>query len=178
MAAREPMKVVLPGGRRVDVQVGRHLVQTDQPVKGGGEDAAPSPFDLFLASIGACAGIFIQGFCAARKLPTENISIIEKPHFGEDGVLQGVDLDIQLPKDFPERYRDAVIKVAEQCSVKKAIAAQPHFTVTASQVADEDQVLPVAGLLDRGVKADLAEPLVEAGVGAGAPHREPAARTQ
>lgn len=175
MASHEPMVVMLPGGRRVDVQVGRHLVRTDQPVKGGGEDAAPSPFDLFLASIGACAGIFVQGFCAARKLPFEGITILERPHFGDDGVLEAVDLELQLPKDFPERYRDAVIKVAEQCSVKKAIAAQPRFTVTASQVADEDEVLPVTGLLDRGVKADLAQPLVEARVGALAEHGEPPA---
>jgi ribosomal protein S12 methylthiotransferase accessory factor len=173
MTAREPMVVVLPGGRRVDVQVGRHVVRTDQPVKGGGDDSAPSPFDLFLASIGACAGIFVQGFCAARNLPFEGITILERPHFGEAGALEAVDLELRLPKDFPARYRDAVVKVAEQCSVKKAIAAQPRFTVTASQVANEDEVLPVDALLDRGVKTDLAQPLVETGVGAGAERREP-----
>ncbi|MFO0598269.1 MAG: OsmC family protein [Myxococcaceae bacterium] len=131
MATNQPLIVTLPGQRRVDVQLGRHVVHTDQPLTNGGEDVAPSPFDTFLASIGACAGIFVQGFCKARNLPTEGIRIIEEPHFGEDKVLSGVDLRIELPADFPEKYRDAVIKVAEQCSVKKAIAAHPHFNVTA-----------------------------------------------
>jgi ribosomal protein S12 methylthiotransferase accessory factor len=129
MASRAPLIVTLPRGRRVDVQVGQHVLHTDQPLTAGGEDSAPSPYELFLASIGACAGIFVQGFCAARKLPTEGIRVVEQPHFDEKGVLSSVDLDVQVPQDFPERYRDALIKVVEQCSVKKAIAAQPGFAV-------------------------------------------------
>ena len=125
----DPIIVTLPGGRRVDALVKSHVVHTDQPQKSGGDDSAPSPFDLFLASLGTCAGIFIQGFCAARNLPTQDIRIVERATFGDDGVLSSVDLEVQLPESFPEKYRDAIVKVAEQCSVKKAIAAQPPLTV-------------------------------------------------
>ena len=130
MASNEPLIVTLPKNRRVDVQIGRHVLHTDQPAHNGGEDAAPSPFDVFLASIGACAGIFVQGFCATRKLPTEGVRIVERPRFDEQGVLRGVDLRVEVPADFPERYREPLIRVIEQCSVKKAIAAQPEFTVS------------------------------------------------
>lgn len=127
----EPLEIVvtLPGGRRVDAQVGAHVVHTDQPRAAGGEESAPTPFQLFLASIGACAGIFVQGFCATRGLPTADIRIRERPHFADNGVLASVDLDIELPPTFPEKYRDAVLKVVQQCSVKKAIAAQPQINV-------------------------------------------------
>ncbi len=135
MASTAPLHVTLPGGRRVDVRLGAHLIHTDQPVSNGGEDSAPSPFDLFLASIGACAGIFVQGFCAARNLPTGGVVIEEQPHFDEAGVLRAVDLLVRLPPDFPERYRDAVVKVVEQCSVKRAIAAQPDFSVRVAPAA-------------------------------------------
>ena len=67
MAAAAEIQITLPGGRRVDAQVRGHIVHTDQPVTNGGEDAAPSPFELFLASIGTCAGIFVQGFCAKEE---------------------------------------------------------------------------------------------------------------
>jgi len=129
---KEPTEILvtLPGGRRVDAQVGAHVVHTDQPRSNGGEDSAPSPFDLFLASLGTCAGIFVQGFCAARGLPTDGIRIRERATFSDDGVLAAVHLDLELPATFPEKYRAAVAKVAEQCSVKRAIAAQPAFTVT------------------------------------------------
>ena len=133
MASASKIIVTLPSGRRVDAQVGGHVVHTDQPVSNGGEDTAPSPFDLFLASLGTCAGIFVQGFCAKRELPTEGIRIVETPTFGEDGVLSGVSMDIELPESFPEKYREALVRVAEQCSVKRAIAAQPTFTVRAVQ---------------------------------------------
>ena len=75
MAGTSEILVTLPGGRRVDAQVGKHLVRTDQPVGNGGEDTATSPFELFLAAIGTCAGIFVQGFCAKRGLPTDGIRI-------------------------------------------------------------------------------------------------------
>lgn len=129
MAGAGEILVTLPGGRRVDAQLGGHLVRTDQPRDNGGEDSAPAPFGLFLASIGTCAGIFVQGFCQKRGLPFERIRILERPSWAADGSLSGVDLDIQVPPDFPEKYRDALVRVADQCSVKKAIAAQPRFAV-------------------------------------------------
>ncbi len=129
MSASEPITIRLPGGRRIDAQFRGHTVHTDQPTTNGGEDTAPSPFELFLASIGTCAGIFIQGFCANRKIPTEGIELVQRVTHGEDGALASVELEIHLPETFPEKYREAVLKVVEGCSVKKAIAAQPTFTV-------------------------------------------------
>jgi ribosomal protein S12 methylthiotransferase accessory factor len=121
--------VTLPGGRRVDARLGEHVVRTDQPRESGGEDTAPSPFQLFLAAIGTCAGIFVQGFCQKRGLPTEGIRIVERARYAADGTLAGVDLDIEVPAGFPEKYREALVRVADQCSVKKAIQAQPLFQV-------------------------------------------------
>ncbi len=129
MAGATEITITLPGGRRVDAQLDGHVVRTDQPRDMGGENTAPSPFELFLAAVGTCAGIFVQGFCAKRELPTEGIRILERPQYAADGTLVGVDLDIQVPPSFPEKYRDALVRVADQCSVKKAIQAQPKFSV-------------------------------------------------
>lgn len=73
--------VSFPDGKKVDAQLNGHIIRTDQPVKAGGEDSAPAPFDLFLASIGTCAGIYIKGFCSSRGLPTDNIKIIQKMNY-------------------------------------------------------------------------------------------------
>lgn len=132
MSATTQIIITLPHQRRVDAQVGRHVVHTDQPLDNGGEDVAPSPFELFLASLGTCAGIFVQGFCAKRGLSTEGIRLVERPTYGSDGVLQAVDIELQLPSTFPEKYKEALVRVAQECSVKKAIAAQPQFTVHAT----------------------------------------------
>jgi ribosomal protein S12 methylthiotransferase accessory factor len=122
--------VTLPGGKRVETRIGRHHVRTDQPAAKGGEDGAPSPFDLFLAALGTCAGIYVAGFCQKRDLATEGIRIRQRSHFHpETGVLAKVELDIEVPPSFPDKYREALVRVADQCAVKKAIQAQPVFEV-------------------------------------------------
>jgi ribosomal protein S12 methylthiotransferase accessory factor len=126
------MVVTLPGGKRVDTRIGNHVIRTDQPASGGGEDSAPTPFDLFLASIGTCAGIFVAGFCQKRGLPTEGIRIVQRNEVDpETATLVRVELDIQVPAGFPEKYLDALVRVADQCKVKKTIEAQPVFAVKA-----------------------------------------------
>ena len=126
------MIVTLPGGKRVDTAIGNHVIRTDQPTSAGGEDSAPTPFDLFLASIGTCAGIFVAGFCQKRGLPTEGIRIAQRNEVDrETGTLLRVELDIRVPADFPEKYLEALVRVADQCKVKKAIQAQPVFAVKA-----------------------------------------------
>jgi putative redox protein len=126
------MVVTLPGGKRVDTQIGRHVIRTDQPVSNGGEDTAPSPFDLFLAAVGTCAGIYVAGFCQKRGLPTEGIRLVQRSRFDpETRVLAGVEIDIEVPAGFPEKYLEALVRVADQCAVKKAIEAQPPFVVRA-----------------------------------------------
>jgi ribosomal protein S12 methylthiotransferase accessory factor len=102
----------------------------------GGEDSAPTPFDLFLASIGTCAGIFVAGFCQKRGLPTEGIRIAQRNHLDpETGALLRVELDVQVPAGFPERYLDALVRVADQCKVKRTIEGQPAFEVKSVVIA-------------------------------------------
>jgi ribosomal protein S12 methylthiotransferase accessory factor len=124
------MIVTLPGGKRVDTTIGSHVIRTDQPVSHGGEDTAPSPFNLFLAAIGTCAGIYVAGFCQKRGLPTDGITLAQRNHLDPaTGVLVRVELDIRVPPSFPEKYLEALVRVADQCAVKKAIQAQPVFEV-------------------------------------------------
>jgi putative redox protein len=141
MAGEQEIVVTFPGGKRVDAQVGGHVVRTDQPIQGGGGDQYPTPFALFAASMGTCAGIFVVGFCQKRDLPLDGIRIVERLRYADDGALAGVDLDIEVPAAFPEKYRDALVRVADQCSVKRAIQAQPTFQVR-TVVTDRRQPVP------------------------------------
>jgi putative redox protein len=124
------MVVTFPGGSRVDMQMGAHVVRTDQPRHAGGEDSAPAPFTLFLASIGTCAGIYVLGFCKRRGLPTDGIRIVQRVHGDRaTGMLTAIELDIQVPPEFPEKYHEALIRAANQCAVKKHMEQPPSFEV-------------------------------------------------
>jgi len=125
-----------PGGARVDAHFGPYTVKTDQPPAGGGEGSAPAPFSLFLASIGTCAGIYVLGFCRQRGLPTENIKIVQRVHSNPmSGMVERIDLEIQVPPDFPQKYYDSLIRSAELCAVKKHLENPPVFEVTTKEVA-------------------------------------------
>ena len=127
------MEITFPGGARVDANFGGFTLKTDQPVQGGGQGSAPTPFATFLASIGTCAGIYVLGFCQQRGIPTEGIKIVQRMHSDQmTGLVGQIDLEIQLPPDFPAKYKDAVIRSAEQCAVKKHLEHPPTFNVTTS----------------------------------------------
>lgn len=132
MAGPKEMFITLDGRRRVTAHVGDHEIHTDQAVQNGGEDSAPTPYELFLASIGACAGVYVQGFCSTRGIDSSSIVIREWPRYDESGTLRAVELAIELPANFPPRYQEALVRVVEQCSVKRAIAARPEFQVRIS----------------------------------------------
>ena len=118
-----------PGGSRVDAHFGPFTVQTDQPPAA----SAPAPFDLFLSSIGTCAGIYVLGFCRQRGLPTEGLKIVQTvSRDPADRMVNRIGLEIRLPAGFPEKYREAVIRSAEQCAVKKHLEHPPRFEITTS----------------------------------------------
>ena len=124
------MMIDFPGGARVDAHFGDLTLKTDQPPAGGGEGSAPSPFDTFLASIGTCAGIYVLGFCRQRGIPVEGVRIVQRMHNDPaTGMVGKIDLEIQTPTGFPEKYLPALIRSADQCKVKKHLEHPPQFEV-------------------------------------------------
>lgn len=125
------MRVIFPGGKRVSSIYKGFTVDTDQPKSEGGDDSAPEPYDLFLSSIGTCAGVYIVYFCESRDIPTDDINMTlrfdrnEKSH-----LMEKIAIDINLPPDFPHNYRKAVIRAAQMCTVKRNLIHPPEILVT------------------------------------------------
>ena len=129
------MVIDFPGGARVDAHFGPYTVATDQPPSGGGEGSAPSPFTVFLASIGTCAGIYVLNFCKQRGLSTDGIRILQRMHGNPaTGMTDQIDIEIQTPSDFPEKYLASLVRSAELCAVKKHLETPPKFSVTTTTI--------------------------------------------
>lgn len=126
------IEVFFEEGAKVNARMGKHVVKTDQKEHGGGEDSAPAPFDYFLVSLATCAGIYVKVFCKKRGIDSSGIRIYQHHHNDpQTRKLTGIDIEIVLPDEFPEKYREAVIKAADQCAVKRALKDPPEIAVRA-----------------------------------------------
>ena len=126
------MEIVFPGGQRVDALYKGFRIETDQSKRNGGESSAPAPFDLFLASLGTCAGIYVLNFCQERSIPTEEVRLILKTEKDREArMIRRVSIEIRLPSAFPFKYKDTVVKAAELCTVTKHLFNPPELKVFA-----------------------------------------------
>ena len=127
------MEISLSGGTAVDAHFKGHTVHTDQPEKAGGRDSGPAPFDLFLASIGTCVGYYAARFCELKgvdprqmEITLETVRDLERKRVGK------VRVEMRLPAQFPDKYRKAIVRAAEQCAVKRHILEPPEFEIVAA----------------------------------------------
>ncbi|HVO76756.1 MAG TPA: OsmC family protein [Candidatus Bathyarchaeia archaeon] len=126
------LAITFAGNKKVNAEFKGFTIKTDQPPTNGGDGTAPSPFDLFLASIGACGGIYVLDFCANRGIPVENVKVTQLMERNpETHMVTNITIRIDLPKDFPDKYRDSLVRAVDLCTVKKHIMNPPTFTIEA-----------------------------------------------
>jgi putative redox protein len=122
------MDIRFPEGLRVDALQEGFWIRTDQPVSQGGGGSAPSPFDLFLASIGTCAGFYALRFCQQRNLDADGLALTVTPQQTADGKrVARIRIEITLPPEFPQKYREAILRAVDQCAVKRHLVDPPQF---------------------------------------------------
>ncbi|MBD3279045.1 MAG: osmotically inducible protein OsmC [Candidatus Aegiribacteria sp.] len=126
------MEIVFGEGKRVNARFGDFEIKTDQSVRGGGDASAPEPFDLFFASLGTCAGIYVLSFCQHHDLPSEGIKLVQKAVRNSETKLYETNIiEIQVPESFPKKYHKALVRSAKLCTVKRHVEkALPRFEVT------------------------------------------------
>lgn len=129
------MRIKFPGNKKVSADFDHFSILTDQPKDIGGDASAPAPFDLFLASIGTCAGIFVLSFCQKRGIPTDGIELVEKIEWNDEKhLVSKITLEIKLPPDFPEKYKASLISAANLCTVKRHLHEPPQFEVVTAHL--------------------------------------------
>lgn len=126
----ETIEVLFPGGKRVDARIGQFVIQTDQSEKAGGNASAPEPFSLFLASIATCAGIFALNFCQVRYIDTSELALrVECAWDPARKLYTHMRFHLTLPPEFPDKYRNGIVKAMDLCAVKRHLMDAPSFEV-------------------------------------------------
>ncbi|AFS79650.1 putative peroxiredoxin, OsmC-like protein [Gottschalkia acidurici 9a] len=119
--------VNFPGGKKVNAKIGDFEIKTDQLEESGGENSAPSPFELFLSSLATCTGVAVLSFCQTREINTEGLKIELDVTKDEKGNATNIKTHLTLPKGFPDKYKESVERIAGTCKVKRHILNPPKF---------------------------------------------------
>jgi putative redox protein len=115
-----PIDIRFDGNKKVSAVIDGFTVKTDQAIQSGGDNSAPTPFSLFLASLGTCAGIYVKSFCDQRGIDTSAMKItMDQVYDPVQKMIVKFIMEIHVPADFPEQYEAAVIKTASLCAVKR-----------------------------------------------------------
>lgn len=117
-----PFEVIFPENKKIDVKFKDFLIKTDQSKKNDGDETAPEPFALFLASLASCAGIYAKSFCDTRDLDTQGMTLTLTPSF-KKGLphMEKIEMTLHVTQAFPEKYIKPVIKAMNGCAVKKQL---------------------------------------------------------
>lgn len=101
---------------------------TEPPVARGGSGEYPQATRMAVAALLNCMFTGFKSFCEARNLDSDQLELSFEGDL-QEGVLENIRLRLKLPENFPDKYRPALDKVLEGCTVKKIMNHLPDFRV-------------------------------------------------
>ena len=117
------------GGMKLVVDTGRHKIVSDQPDKGG-KDEAPTPPELFIASPATCAGVYAIFYCQRHKIPYEGLEIKTKWEKEQSPLRIGsVLMRISLPDGCPDEHKEKLHSMMEKCMVHNSLKIPPMVEI-------------------------------------------------
>ena len=128
--------VTWDGGVRFTADVRGHKVRVDQPRQGGGEDTAVAPLELVPVALGTCVAYFVHQFLTTRGVDPTGLEVAvgvagaPNPHR-----IGRFEVQVRTPAGMPERYREAVVRAAETCTVHHTLTHQPEIVVHLEEAA-------------------------------------------
>jgi putative redox protein len=124
------------------ITTGPHCLLADEPIAAGGEDSGPGPYDLLLASLGACTSMTMRMYADRKSLPLERITVTlkhQKIH-AEDcaecetkaGMLDRIDRVIAMEGALDAEQRRKLMEIADKCPVHRTLTSEVRIVTEAA----------------------------------------------
>jgi putative redox protein len=127
------INVSYSGGDRLRIEARGHEVFTDQPIHDGGDDAAPTPTELFVASLAACVAFYAERFLRRHQLPAEATTVTARYTWAENPHRVGaIELTVLVP-GLPDAKREAFSRVIDHCTVHNSLRRPPDVLVSVAR---------------------------------------------
>jgi putative redox protein len=117
------ISTVYRGNMLFESKLGNHTVLIDVPAAMGGSDRAPTPPELFIASLGSCVGAFVANYCERAGIETRDMTVdVTYDKAGDPTRLVNLKVTVTLPHGDWANREKAIRRVAEHCPVHETIA--------------------------------------------------------
>jgi uncharacterized OsmC-like protein len=117
-------------GLKFSIRVRGHDVASDMSVKDGGEDAGPSPVELFAGSLGACIAMMVQTYCNRHGYTDGDVGVSLTLELADSPKrIGGIVVDVELPEGVPEDKIEVIKRMAERCPVHETLQDPPRVDI-------------------------------------------------
>ncbi|HAM02814.1 MAG TPA: osmotically inducible protein OsmC [Acidimicrobiaceae bacterium] len=112
---------------RFDITIRQHTLGVDQPRADGGSDTAPTPTELFVASLASCVAFYVRRFLDRHGLSTEGLAVDASYSMASGPArVDRIGIVLQLPEGIPEDRIPALMAVATHCTVHNSLVEAPE----------------------------------------------------
>jgi uncharacterized OsmC-like protein len=118
-------------GDRYRIEVRGHRMWVDQPTQHGGDDAAPTPTELFVAGLASCVAFYGGRYLARHHLASDGFGVECSFDLADDrpARVSSITISVVLPDRFPPERREAFLAVVEHCTVHNSMTTRPEIAI-------------------------------------------------
>jgi putative redox protein len=128
------MTVTHEEGPRFKIDAPNHTGYADQPASRGGTGKGMTPPEHCVAGLAACVGVYVRDFAAARNIPHEGFRVEAEWERADNPARIGkILIRLYMPSEVPERYRQPLIRAAEQCLVHNTLRMAPQVSIALAE---------------------------------------------
>jgi len=128
--ASRRVRVDYEGGDRFRIAVRQHTVTVDQPASDGGEDTAPTPTELFIASLASCVAFYARRFAARHDIPTDGLAVTAEFSMASHPARVGeITLQLHVPAELSSEQQASLLAVTSHCTVHSTLMQPPEVRI-------------------------------------------------
>ena len=116
------------------IEIGKHRLQSDEPISAGGTDTGPGPYELLLAALGSCTSMTLALYARRKQWPLEEVTVSLKHSrvYAEDcadcetkvGRLDKIEREILLAGPLSAEQRARLLEIADKCPVHRTLTSE------------------------------------------------------